>query len=77
MTHYEKLVTIVFRTIGILIAGVGLYYLLFLLISGGLFPGVPYLFVAIVVIPPILVGLFLIFCSKRIARFVCSGLDDE
>jgi hypothetical protein len=76
MTHYEKLVTMIFRILGAFLLIVGILIAVMALISivvTELFPAA--FFIVFYSVPLTVLGILFFSASRRLARWVCFDFD--
>ena len=78
MSHYQKLATIIFRSVALIFMLIGAAAGLIGLVVSLLFSfGVPGLFIGIFYsLPLIVLGIVLFSLSRFLARFVCNDFDE-
>jgi hypothetical protein len=77
MTHYQKLATLLFRSVAVVCMLIGVY---FGLVGLGMSLLSPLTFVPLLSLfnslPPIVLGIVLFSLSKLLARFICNDFDE-
>lgn len=76
MTHYEKLATVIFRILGVLLLVIGIFIgviaLLAIAVSRSLEPLV---FVIFYTVPMLILGVLFFATSRKLAKRVCFDFD--
>lgn len=78
MTHYQKLATVIFRVIAMVIVAVGVFMVIFAVGAGMMVDRRMGLAIGAIYGPPFLIfgGIFF-YASRKLAEWVCHDFDKE